>query len=74
MTKDDMMTRGREGGEGVWIPPESVDVIYEQPHIVLSSGKALHNTSNCLKSEGEEYDDDGPAVSSSAQQVGFFNT
>ena len=28
--KDDRMTRG---GEGVWIPPKSDDVIYEQPLI-----------------------------------------
>ena len=40
----------------MWIPPESDDVIYEQPLIALSSGKALHNTSNCSKSESEEYD------------------
>ena len=54
MTSDDMMTKGTGGGLDI---PESDDVIYEQTLIELSSGKALLNTSNCLKSERSELND-----------------
>ena len=36
-----------EGGRGVWIPPKSDDVIYEQPLTIQDNVRALDNELNC---------------------------
>ena len=54
-SKDDMMTRGRKGGD-VWIPPKNDDVIYEQPQYRVREDIPEKNTLSfglCPNSSGD---------------------